>query len=353
MDSASDRFRRAWEILGEALDLPPEARPGLVRRSCAGDEGLKRLVEALLSEAAETSGILDRPLSESAAELLRDFANGESPAPGVDSVGPYRLVRELGRGGMGIIFLAERTEGGFQQKVALKLIKKGLDSEEIVARFLRERQILARLQHLHIARLFDGGMASDGRPFFAMEYVEGEPLLAYCDHRRLGIEPRLRLFLDACSAVQYAHRNLVVHRDLKPSNIHVTSEGQLKLSIRHRRPAGRGREPGAHRAHARRPQPDDAGVRSAGAAARRAGHDRHRRLLSGSRPLRASGRPAPLPSRGRFSGGAAESRARHEPAPPFAGGGREPPRSRSAPGGRARADSGAAAPPPGCAATST
>lgn len=190
---------------------------------------MKHLVDALLSRAAESSGILDRPLSESAAGLLRDFADGEHPGAGVDSVGPYRLVRELGRGGMGVIFLAERTAGGFQQKVALKLIKKGLDSEEIVERFLRERQILARLQHPHIARLLDGGMATDGRPFFAMEYVEGEPLLAYCDRRRLGIEPRLRLFLDACSAVQYAHRSLVVHRDLKPSNILVTSDGQLKL----------------------------------------------------------------------------------------------------------------------------
>ncbi len=229
MDSTSGSFRRAWEILGATLDLPPEDRHAFVSRSCSGDETLQRLVEELLSRAAESSGILDRPLSPSAAGILQDLAEGEAAVSGIESVGSYRLVRELGRGGMGIIFLAERAEGGFQQKVALKLIKKGLDSEEIVARFLRERQILARLQHPHIARLLDGGMADDGRPFFAMEFVEGEPLLVYSDRRRLGIEPRLRLFLDACSAVQYAHRSLVVHRDLKPSNILVTSDGQLKL----------------------------------------------------------------------------------------------------------------------------
>jgi serine/threonine-protein kinase len=144
-------------------------------------------------------------------------------------VGPYRLVRELGHGGMGVVYLAERADGQFEQRVALKLIKRGMDSEDILRRFLAERQVLARLNHSHIARLLDGGITAQGQPYFAMEYVDGVPLHPYCEERRLGFEDRLRLFREVCEAVQYAHRGLVVHRDLKPSNILVTSAGETKL----------------------------------------------------------------------------------------------------------------------------
>jgi len=144
-------------------------------------------------------------------------------------IGPYRVVRELARGGMGVVYLAERADGQFEQRVALKLMKRGMDSEEIHQRFLAERQILAQLTHPHIARLLDGGVSNEGQPYFAIEYVDGTAITAHCEARQLGVEQRLRLFLDVCDAVRYAHQNLVVHRDLKPSNILVTADGQAKL----------------------------------------------------------------------------------------------------------------------------
>src|SRR6185503_18396474 len=146
-----------------------------------------------------------------------------------ETIGPYRLGTELGRGGMGTVFLAERADGQFDQRVALKLVKRGMDSAEILDRFRAERQILARLQHANVARLLDGGVTPDGQPYFAMEHVEGEPLTTYCQRVSLSTALRLRLFLQVCEAVEYAHRNLVVHRDLKPSNILVTPDGQVKL----------------------------------------------------------------------------------------------------------------------------
>ena len=145
-------------------------------------------------------------------------------------IGPYRIVRELGRGGMGTVFLAERADNQYQKTVALKLLRGwSVGNDRSVRRFLEERQILAGLDHPDIARLFDGGVTADGLPWFAMEYVEGAPIDRYCDERGLSIESRLELFCRVCAAVQYAHRNLVVHRDLKPANILVTAEGGVKL----------------------------------------------------------------------------------------------------------------------------
>src|SRR5207249_3829105 len=134
-------------------------------------------------------------------------------------------IRELGRGGMGAVYLAERADGQFEQLVALKLIKRGMDSDEIHRRFLAERQILAHLGggHPHIARLLDGGITEEGQPWFAMEYVAGTPITVHCDGRALPVSERLRLFRDVCDAVRFAHANLVVHRDLKPSNVLVTT----------------------------------------------------------------------------------------------------------------------------------
>ncbi|MFQ5626538.1 MAG: protein kinase, partial [Methyloligellaceae bacterium] len=144
-------------------------------------------------------------------------------------VGAYRIVREVGSGGMGVVFLAERAEGEFEQHVAIKLIKHGLDSREILERFQSERQILARLQHANIARLLDGGVTPDGQPYFAMEYVDGLPIDAYCDRHKLSIPKRLHLFQIICSAVHHAHQNLLIHRDLKPGNILVTEDSEVKL----------------------------------------------------------------------------------------------------------------------------
>jgi serine/threonine-protein kinase len=147
----------------------------------------------------------------------------------VPRVGPYRLVREVGRGGMGSVYLAERDDDHYRQQVAVKILRRGLDTDELVRRFVAERQILATLQHPHIARLFDGGVTSDGRPYYVMEYVDGEHLDVYCDRRQLSIDARLALFCLVVRAVQHAHRNLVVHRDLKPSNVLVTADGEVKL----------------------------------------------------------------------------------------------------------------------------
>jgi serine/threonine-protein kinase len=144
-------------------------------------------------------------------------------------IGPYRVLREIGRGGMGAVYLAARADEQFEKHVAIKLVRGGPDSAEIVERFRRERQILASFDHPCIARMLDGGTTEDGFPYFVMEYIEGEPLDHYCDSRALPVTERLKLFASVCSAVQYAHRNLVVHRDLKPRNILVTSEGVLKL----------------------------------------------------------------------------------------------------------------------------
>ncbi len=144
-------------------------------------------------------------------------------------IGPYRIVAETGRGGMGAVYVAVRADDEYQRRVAIKLIKRGMDTDAIIQRFWRERQILANLDHPNIARLLDGGTLSDGRPYFVMEYIEGKRLDAYCEDRHLDVNGRCRLFLDVCGATAYAHRNLVVHRDLKPSNILVTAEGTVKL----------------------------------------------------------------------------------------------------------------------------
>ena len=213
------------EIFADALDRPPEARAAWVAERCAGDAPLRAAVERML--AADASADADF-LAGPDPGLLSEAASTLSEAP-VERVGPWRLVREIGRGGMGRVFLAERDDGQFEQRVAVKLLKRGMDSDAILARFLRERQILAGLEHPNIARLLDGGVAEDGRPYFVMEYVDGEPITAFADGHRLDVDARITLFRTVCRAVGHAHRNLVVHRDLKPSNILVTREGEPKL----------------------------------------------------------------------------------------------------------------------------
>src|SRR5215813_9403045 len=144
-------------------------------------------------------------------------------------VGPYRIEREVGRGGMGTVYEAWRADGAFQHRVALKLIKGGLDRDFVLRRFRNERQILAALDHPNIGRLLGGGTAQDGNPYFVMEFIEGQPLYRYADVHRLNISDRLRLFIQICDAVQYAHDKLVIHRDIKPTNILVAASGMPKL----------------------------------------------------------------------------------------------------------------------------
>jgi serine/threonine-protein kinase len=220
-----DRWSEVARILDEALELAPEQRPAFLDVACAGARELRVEVEAILV-GVDADAFLKDPAVVLAAPMLD--ATAPPDAAGA-LIGPYRLVHELGHGGMGVVYLAERADGHFEQRVALKLIKRGMDSDEILRRFVAERQVLARLNHQHIARLLDGGLTAEGQPWFAMEYVGGVPLHRYCDAGGLGLEERLEVFGKVCEAVQYAHRSLVVHRDLKPSNILVTPSGEIKL----------------------------------------------------------------------------------------------------------------------------
>jgi len=235
MDQTADRKRwlRIAPILDAVLELPLSERRTFLDRACDGDAALGRELEELLAEASAPDGFLDTPAIERAAPLILDIERDVERAPANalhgHIVGRYRLLTELGEGGMGVVYLAERIDGQFDQQVAIKLVKQGVLDEEARRRFLQERQILAHLQHPAIARLLDGGVSSDGTPFFVMERVDGRPVTAYCSERMLTTDERLRIFLEICEAVQHAHRNLIVHRDLKPSNILVDDGGRVKL----------------------------------------------------------------------------------------------------------------------------
>lgn len=227
----AERHHRIETLFERALELDPSQRAAFLDDACGADQELRARVEALLAadDGAETYfDDLARRLGMPHAEMEPLGTRSDEERTG-DRIGPYRLVRELGRGGMGTVYLAERADEHFEQQVALKLIKRGMDTDAVRQRFLRERQILARLQHPGIARLYDGGVTDNGLPYFVMEYVQGRPIDAYCDAHRLGIDARVRLFQEVGRAVQYAHANLIVHRDLKPSNILVTVDGQVKL----------------------------------------------------------------------------------------------------------------------------
>ncbi|MEZ5469696.1 MAG: protein kinase [Lysobacterales bacterium] len=214
-------MRRALEIACAALDEPESRRRCWAEGQCGDDQTLRQEVIALLAADDRPERVLRSTVSEREPELV-DVWTGRL-------VGRYRVGERIASGGMGVVYRAQPESGISQKPVALKVIKRGMDSEEIVRRFLREREILARLDHPHIARLLDGGMTTDDRPWYAMELIEGEALLDYCDRRQLPLAARLGLMLQICEAVIYAHQNLVVHRDLKPGNILVTADGQVKL----------------------------------------------------------------------------------------------------------------------------
>src|SRR5262245_48967406 len=217
-------WKEAKRILGEALDRPAAERTVFIADACRGDEELRRDVESLAQAAEQTGSILDAPIEATGLppRAPRDSRAGER-------IAAWELVRELGEGGMGAVYLARRADDQFRKEVAIKLIRPGMSSEFVLQRFLSERQILASLEHPHIARLIDGGSTPAGEPYFVLEYVEGVPLIEYCDGRGLSIFERVRLFVEVCKAVHYAHQNLVVHRDLKPGNILVTADGVPKL----------------------------------------------------------------------------------------------------------------------------
>ncbi len=212
-----ERWHRIEELFRTVADRPPAERDAHLTQVCGDDEELRgEVLELLAHEAAD--GFLHDPIKHATLAVT-----AEAPDDLLGRrIGPYRLTRLIGRGGMGAVYEAVRDDRQFDQRVALKLIRRGMDSDFVRTRFLRERRILAALDHPHIARLFDGGTTADGLPYFVMEFVAGEPITEYCRRRELILEAKLKLFRDVCAAVQHAHQKLVVHRDLKPSNILIT-----------------------------------------------------------------------------------------------------------------------------------
>jgi serine/threonine-protein kinase len=218
-----DRVADALALFQRAIVLPREEQESVVTSACGEDVELRERVLAMLRADSDDTPLIDATPNELASAL----SAGPPPALEGRRIGPYRIISMLGRGGMGVVYLAQRED--VQKLVALKIVAGGLASPERVARFVQERRVLAQLEHPHIARLLDAGVTEDGTPWFAMDYVPGKALDVYCDAHSLSIDQRLQLFERVCGAVAYAHQHLVVHRDLKPSNILVTVEGEPRL----------------------------------------------------------------------------------------------------------------------------
>jgi eukaryotic-like serine/threonine-protein kinase len=220
---------RSWAeikaVVAEVLELPPSERIEFIDRVCAGDTSLRAEVLRFVRGEAEADRLI--PSERWAGDALTD-GTPDTVGPGM-LLGQYRLVRDIGHGGMGTVYLAEREDHEFARTVAVKVLRRGSADPDLVRRFRSERQILAAIDHPHIAKLFDGGSTADGRPFLVMEYVDGRPIDEYCDAKRLTIAERLRLFQKVCAAVQVAHQSLVIHRDIKPANLLVTADGEPKL----------------------------------------------------------------------------------------------------------------------------
>ncbi|HEX6853585.1 MAG TPA: serine/threonine-protein kinase [Candidatus Polarisedimenticolaceae bacterium] len=225
-------WSRLWPriepVLDAVLELPEGERAARVRELCAGDPVLLEAALALVDADRDSGSFLETP-PELGVDPDETIAEAAGPDRELSRVGPFRIVRELGRGGMGTVLLGERDDGHFEQSVAIKVLHPGLAVGAARETLVRERRILAQLEHPRIARMFDGGVTETGEPYFVMENVEGLPLDAYCDERRLAPRERLRLFLEVCRAVEYAHGRFVVHCDIKPRNILVTPAGEVKL----------------------------------------------------------------------------------------------------------------------------
>jgi non-specific serine/threonine protein kinase/serine/threonine-protein kinase len=243
MNAEAERWKLVEDLFHRASEQPPDQRRRLLEDWCGSDDDLLRRVLDLLgadsqieqlissSPVSETSGFLTRdPIKRSPPPALDDSSLDPNQDPWIGrSLGPYTLQRLLGRGGMGVVYLAERTAAGLNQTVAVKLMARHLHSSPAVNQFLLERQVLAQLEHPHIARLLDGGVTEEGFPYVVMEFVEGRRLDAACDDPATTLDQILRWMLQLCDAVAYVHRNLILHRDLKPGNVMVTDDGQVKL----------------------------------------------------------------------------------------------------------------------------
>lgn len=221
---SDDAFHRLTALFDEVVDLPPDAREERIREATQGKPELEAELRALLAADAahDGPGLISGVVAQAAQSFLDPQVEGRM-------LGPWRVLEHLAEGGMGSVYLAERADGAYQARAAIKLVRGGIPSPELSRRFRTERQILADLDHPGVARLLDGGSTDDGTPFLVMEYVDGQPITEWCAERGATLEERLHLFLKVCDAVAYAHTRLVVHRDLKPANILVTPDGQPKL----------------------------------------------------------------------------------------------------------------------------
>lgn len=220
-----ERWEQVKDVLAAALDISSGERASYLDQRCEGDSQLRREVEQLLNGEGDSRFLGQTSFAMTAAAVLPEEDN-----PWIGRrVGAYQIVEQIGAGGMGEVYRAFRADDQYKKEVALKVVRAGQDSKFVVSRFKNERQVLASLDHPNIARLLDGGTTDDGLPYFVMELIEGQTLTEYCDEHRLVTTGRLKLFLQVCSAVQYAHQRLIIHRDLKPSNILVTADGTPKL----------------------------------------------------------------------------------------------------------------------------
>ena len=222
-----ERWKQVREIFDKAISLPEAGRSALLHTACDGDAELRQEVESLLRSHQEAGSIfLEKPAANLNVAIAEAVEHGSRAGR---RIGVYRLIEQIGEGGMGEIYRAERADGLYDKQVAIKFVRVGFDTKSILERFRQERQVLASLDHPNIARLLDGGTTEEGIPYLVMELIEGIPFDQYCASHDLNITDRLKLFMQVCSAVQYAHQHLVIHRDIKPGNILVTKEGVPKL----------------------------------------------------------------------------------------------------------------------------
>lgn len=243
-----ERWKQVSQLFHAALARDAGERATFLAGACAGDHELRQIVESLISQESATGKFIDEPLFEMLTKPdLEGRANdpdktsagtvnvGVSRAPGTTSpmegrrLGAYRIMREIGQGGMGSVYLAARADDVFHKEVAIKIVRMGLANADLLRRFHQEREILASLDHPAIARVIDGGSTEEGLPYLVMDYVDGRPIDAWCDQHRLSVSERLKLFRAVCAAVQHAHQRLVLHRDIKPAHILVTLNGDVKL----------------------------------------------------------------------------------------------------------------------------
>ena len=220
-----ESWRRVGELFHQALEVPTADRSRWVASACNADEELLREVHSLLGNDRDARAFVQDRLKAGVETFVDDERARRAP----ERAGPYRLIREIGHGGMGTVYLAERDDDQYRIAAAIKLVAPGLDTDFVLRRFRRERQILAQLEHPNIARLLDGGSTAEGLPYIVMEYVAGRPISEYCREQQLTTGEILKLFLDVCAAVAHAHRQFIVHRDLKPGNILVRADGAVKL----------------------------------------------------------------------------------------------------------------------------